>query len=98
MGEEEKDLVLDFGGQKVMLSDAIEYVTKQTKELVILKQEGQRILKVFHIPLILYGEISERFGIGEEIKGVSALGGSYQLVRRLNSDNPKIGFPGAIGI
>lgn len=94
----EEDKIVVIGNSKIRLADAISYITGRTNKLVFVEEGtgNKREMRIPYIPLIIFGELSERFGQGE-ITTVSALGGAYKM-QLLNETDKSIGFPGAIGI
>ncbi len=58
-------------------------------------EEGQE-LRIIHIPIILFKEISQVLGTGES-REIYTRGGQYLLIE-LNSNHPNTGFQGAIGL
>lgn len=91
--------IIIIGDSKIRLIDAINYITKRTDELVFVEEgtRTEREMKIMHIPLIIFGELSERFGLGQIKTMPVALGGDYKM-QALDKNNPHINFPGAIGI
>jgi len=58
--------------------------------------ESENKFPIALVPFLLYQEISDSLGMGEESQ-VTSVGWNYYM-RKLNPNHPAIGFPGAIGI
>lgn len=91
--------IIVIGNSKIRLVDAINYLAGRTDEAVFVEEGrgAERAMRVSHVPLIIFVELSQRFGVGELKETPVMLGTAYQT-QLLDKSNKSIGFPGAIGI
>lgn len=102
MNDNSPNEILEIGSaDKIILpQSAIGRIVEKIKDFADLNlaapEEKETELRTIHIPIIIFTELSERFGQGE-FKKIATLGGDYQM-QRIDSENPKLGFSGAIGL